>query len=168
MTLADQIALMNQGVIFQRDEPRALYTHPNDVFGGWFLGNPGMNFVEAEIEASGGSPKLRCPLFPSPVKVSGDGKQARVTVGIRPEHIGVSEKRHRSSVEGRIAGKAISVGGQYLLMINVGEAMFKAKVRPHIGQKAREKVWVEAPLDYITLFGENGRRLEVNLCFSSG
>ncbi|MGD9291009.1 MAG: ABC transporter ATP-binding protein, partial [Desulfobacterales bacterium] len=37
MTLADQIALMEDGRIVQCDEPRALYNQPEDIFGGWFL-----------------------------------------------------------------------------------------------------------------------------------
>ena len=46
MTLADHIALMNEGEIAQMGSPRELYDKPNDAFAGLFLGNPGMNFYE--------------------------------------------------------------------------------------------------------------------------
>lgn len=46
MTLADQIALMQDGVITQCAPPAVIYTQPNSQFAGWFLGNPGMNFVD--------------------------------------------------------------------------------------------------------------------------
>ena len=64
MTLADQIALMKEGEIVQLDAPRTLYNQPNDVFGGWFLGNPGMNFFEHRVEALDGGSVLKSPLFP--------------------------------------------------------------------------------------------------------
>jgi ABC-type sugar transport system ATPase subunit len=49
MTLADQIALMEEGRIVQCAPPRELYNHPYDRFGGWFLGNPGMAFFAATL-----------------------------------------------------------------------------------------------------------------------
>jgi ABC-type sugar transport system ATPase subunit len=50
MTLADEIALMRDGMIIQRGVPREIYDHPNDRFGGWFLGNPGMNFIDYRLD----------------------------------------------------------------------------------------------------------------------
>jgi ABC-type sugar transport system ATPase subunit len=49
MTLADSIALMEKGRIVQQDAPRALYAAPRTRFAGWFLGNPGMNYLAAEV-----------------------------------------------------------------------------------------------------------------------
>ncbi|MEZ4680118.1 MAG: ABC transporter ATP-binding protein [Caldilineaceae bacterium] len=46
MTLADRIALMQDGRIIQYAPPREIYNQPDDVFGGWFMGNPGMNFLK--------------------------------------------------------------------------------------------------------------------------
>ena len=63
MTLADQIVLMNQGRIIQCDAPRTLYDHPAEVFGGWFLGNPGMNFFEQAPLVKAGKSQLVSPSF---------------------------------------------------------------------------------------------------------
>jgi len=62
MTLADQIALMQDGVITQSDSPKEIYEKPNSQFAGWFLGNPGMNFVPPEFIKVSGS-KITSPLF---------------------------------------------------------------------------------------------------------
>ena len=52
MTLADRIALMKDGRISSMTAPETLYNDPASEFGGWFLGNPGMNFVPAIVSAS--------------------------------------------------------------------------------------------------------------------
>jgi ABC-type sugar transport system ATPase subunit len=160
MTLADEIALMKDGVIVQRDNPRTLYNYPNDVFGGWFLGNPGMNFVEYKLN---GQPMLAEPLFQKPVRFGNSQGQQRISVGIRPEYVRVYLQETSGAMRGKVQRKTITVGGQYLLAIQLGEQVIKAKVPPEIGSNAAEDVWVECPLEAITLFGENGSKIDVEL-----
>jgi len=45
----------------------------------------------------------------------------------------------------------------------LGEQVIKAKVPAEIGLDVAEDVWVECPLEAITLFDENGSKLEVEL-----
>lgn len=163
MTLADEIALMKEGEIVQRATPRELYNHPNDVFGGWFLGNPGMNFVDYTVETGNGAEQFGEPLFPSPVRVSGLNGQRKVSLGIRPEHIQVTTEATSASVKGSVVRKSIVVGGQYLLAIKIGEKLLKAKVAPQVGQQTRNEVWVECPLDDMIVFGSEGHRLDAVL-----
>jgi hypothetical protein len=66
-------------------------------------------------------------------------------------------------VPGRIVRKAIVVGGQYLLVIQLGERLLKAKVDPVLGHQLQDDVWVECPLEWIALFGADGHRLEASL-----
>jgi len=163
MTLADEIALMKEGEIVQRDAPRVLYNQPNDVFAGWFLGNPGMDFFEHDLEKSGDVQLLKSPLFPAPVHVSGASGEHHVTIGIRPEYVRIGLERTPMSVRAEIVRKSIVAGGQYLLVIKVGERLIKAKVDPVLGHRVRNGVWVECPLERITVFGPNGHRLDARL-----
>ncbi|MCL4554467.1 MAG: ABC transporter ATP-binding protein [Actinobacteria bacterium] len=163
MTLADRIALMKEGQIVQYDAPRVLYNQPSDTFGGWFLGNPGMNFFEQDVEALDGRQQLVSPLFPVPVHISGRGGERRITIGIRPEHVRVGLEQTPLSVRGRIVRKSIVVGGRYLLAIEVGARILKAKVAPALGSQVRDDAWIECPPDRIALFGTDGRRLDATL-----
>lgn len=167
MTLADQIALMKDGAIVQRDEPRRLYNYPNTVFGGWFLGNPGMNFFEHNVKAENSSLRLVSPLFPSPLRISEikgiSSAIYQVTLGIRPEKIRVLFKQTPRSVRGVMVRKFITVGGQYLLTVKVGEHVLKVKVDPGLGSQLEKDVWLESPLDWTMVFEPNGRRIEANL-----
>jgi ABC-type sugar transport system ATPase subunit len=163
MTLADQIALMQEGEIVQLDAPRKLYNRPDDVFGGWFLGNPGMNFFEHRVEVLNGGLGLKSPLFPGPLKISGLNGQDRITVGIRPEHVKLGRERSKFSVGGKVRRKFIVVGGHYLVSVELGDRIIKVKVGPELGRQIENEVWVECPLDWITLFGPDGRRLKATL-----
>ncbi|MBT3360873.1 MAG: ABC transporter ATP-binding protein [Rhodospirillales bacterium] len=52
MSLADRIALMRDGKIVQIGSPADMYDRPVNEFAGFFIGSPGMNFVDARIEES--------------------------------------------------------------------------------------------------------------------
>ena len=53
MSLADRIAVMNQGRIVQAASPVEVYRNPAARFVGSFIGNPPMNFLPAERPATG-------------------------------------------------------------------------------------------------------------------
>jgi ABC-type sugar transport system ATPase subunit len=162
MTLADQIALMKDGRIVQYATPRELYDRPNDVFGGWFLGNPGMNFVEKFARSIGGDGTVNSPLFAAPVRLSGrSGDQ--LTLGIRPEHVRVYPTVHPDAVPARVVSRAIVVGGQYLVTLQIGDATLKAKVASETGRALGEDAWVQLPLKRITLFGADGHKPDIAL-----
>ncbi|HET7055795.1 MAG TPA: ABC transporter ATP-binding protein [Thermomicrobiales bacterium] len=169
MTLADQIALMRDGKIVQCAPPRELYNHPADRFGGWFLGNPGMVFFHATIAGDAESRVLASPLFASPVAVVGAiPGMSEVTIGIRPEHIRVSGEPLSDGVPALLERKTIQIGGQYLVSLAVAglsEHGFKAKVAPSAGERlpASGPVFVELPLDRITLFDAHGDKIAATL-----
>ncbi|HET9396683.1 MAG TPA: ABC transporter ATP-binding protein, partial [Nitrospiraceae bacterium] len=158
MTLADQIALMEEGKIVQCAPPRELYNHPHDRFGGWFLGNPGMVFFAATLSGGENDRVLESPLFPRPVAINGAATAGSdITIGIRPEHIRVSDSPLPAGVPARLVRKTVQIGGQYLVALDVdgvGNQGFKAKVSPTAGERlpASGQVNVELPLGQVSLF----------------
>ncbi|WP_313590931.1 ABC transporter ATP-binding protein [Agrobacterium cavarae] len=90
MTMADHVVVMRAGVIEQQGAPLELYDRPVNRFVAGFIGSPAMNFVAA-IAAEDGRTlvlnfggKSEPQTIMSPVVFT---PGARVTVGIRPEHI---------------------------------------------------------------------------------
>ncbi|WP_313058523.1 ABC transporter ATP-binding protein [Agrobacterium cavarae] len=90
MTMADHVVVMRAGVIEQQGAPLELYDRPVNRFVAGFIGSPAMNFVAA-IAAEDGRTlvlnfggKSEPQTIMSPVAFT---PGARVTVGIRPEHI---------------------------------------------------------------------------------
>jgi ABC-type sugar transport system ATPase subunit len=168
MTLADQIALMEEGNIVQCAPPRELYNHPEDQFGGWFLGNPGMAFFTATLSVNGVDRNLDSPLFADRVLVAGDAAaDSTVTIGIRPEQIRVSASPIPGGVVAHLERKTVQIGGQYLVVLNVDGVggAFKAKVAPSVGERlpTSGNVYVALPLTHISLFDSAGNRIAVGL-----
>lgn len=161
MTLADRIALMQNGKIVQCAEPRELYNHPEDVFAGWFLGNPGMNFIPASVVRTQQGLALEAPFFAQPVPLSGDGQGGPITMGIRPEHVTVRATPASNAVQAQVLRKTITIGRQYLLALQRDGQTLKAKVPSDIGGSLGETVWVELPLEYLALFNEEGCRVNL-------
>ena len=161
MTLADRIALMQDGRIVQYDAPRTLYNTPNDRFGGWFLGNPGMNFFPGRLVRADGGLAIAAPLLATPMPVSGDTADGaadgdEVTIGIRPERVRISSTPATGAVQARVARRSITVGRQYLVTIAFEGGTFKAKVPTEVGRALGETVWVELPPRDVFVFGADG------------
>ena len=59
MTLADRIVVLNAGKIEQVGKPLELYHNPANRFVAGFIGSPAMNFITANVEASGSKTKIK-------------------------------------------------------------------------------------------------------------
>ena len=80
MTMADAIAVMNQGRIEQLGTPTELYERPRTAFVAGFLGKS--NLLDGTVEAGG--VRLRDGTL---VRVDAGGRTGDVAVGVRPEKI---------------------------------------------------------------------------------
>jgi len=94
MTLADQLVVLNGGVIEQAGPPLEVYSKPKTRFVASFLGMPPMNFIDATIENVGGAIRARGKGLD--VELARDRLGAsdvrEITVGIRPQDVRVSEE----------------------------------------------------------------------------
>ena len=84
MTMADRIVVLRGGRIEQQGRPLDLYNAPANRFVAGFIGAPQMNFLEGRME--GRTLALDCGMTRQ-IPKEGSGP---VTLGIRPEAIGVS------------------------------------------------------------------------------
>ena len=86
MTLADRLAVINNGVIEQLGTPIEIYNNPQSVFVAGFIGSPQMNFIDAELKNN----TLITEGFTIPNFLS--DFNGEVLIGIRPEHLSPSKK----------------------------------------------------------------------------
>jgi multiple sugar transport system ATP-binding protein len=89
MTMGDRVAVLKDGVLQQCDTPRRMYDHPDNVFVAGFIGSPAMNLLDLKVVDGG----VQFGDTTSPVErsVLGEAGDGRVTVGVRPEDLDVSE-----------------------------------------------------------------------------
>ncbi len=99
MTLGDRIVVMRDGVVQQSGTPLEIYNNPENLFTAGFIGTPSMNFLDAELFVSGEQFAVDINGFRIPLtqerntllKSRGMSADPRpVTVGVRPEHIKLS------------------------------------------------------------------------------
>jgi len=92
MTMADRIAVMNEGRIEQLGEPLELYDRPANLFVAQFIGSPAMNVFDGVLRRNSGGEAwvealgARWPVAP---EVGGSDGQ-KVKYGVRPEHLAVA------------------------------------------------------------------------------
>lgn len=162
MTLADRIALMEEGIIAQYNDPRTIYNEPKDTFAGWFLGNPGMTFLPARVEqnGSGYSALLRDLNLRVPLKDHVSEGQT-ITVGVRPERIGVFSSARDGAVRVGLRRSSVTTGGQMLLELDANGFRFKAKIASSLGDVLRgDSIWVGLDTSDVRIFDEDGVYVE--------
>ena len=96
MTMASRIVVLNRGIIEQVGSPLELYRNPTNLFVAGFLGAPRMNFFPVTVDqVSGNSVTVSAPgLAPVAVELAAGSsveKDAKLTLGIRPESIAVAD-----------------------------------------------------------------------------
>ena len=97
MTLANDIVVLDQGIVSQKGSPMKLYNNPDNLFVGGFIGSPKMNFIDSKILSKNakstevdimGSGKLNVPKISENIQ-EGD----IIKIGIRPEHLILNDKK---------------------------------------------------------------------------
>jgi len=138
MTLGDRIVIMKEGFVQQVGTPREVFNAPANLFVAGFIGSPQMNFFRASLvqEAEGYSveldgvrtalPEEKCSRLRSCGVESGE-----VTLGIRPEHIVLTDGE--DAVSGTVdmvemMGSVVNIhvsacGGTVVIAAPVGEEM---------------------------------------------
>ena len=115
MTLADRIAVMDEGVVQQLAKPKDIYNDPTNLFVAGFIGSPTMNFIPGELKDGS--------FVGHDVSVEGVGGGTRggAILGVRPEDMTLvnGEGAHFSapiySVE--------LTGEQTLITVQLGEGL---------------------------------------------
>jgi len=95
MTLADDVVVMDEGIVSQNGSPMNLYNNPQNLFVGGFIGSPKMNIISSKILSSNDT-STEVNLFESSKitipKTSKDSSSGdNIHIGIRPEHLLVNQ-----------------------------------------------------------------------------
>ena len=102
MTMGTRIVVMKLGYVQQIDSPMNLYNKPYNKFVAGFIGTPQMNFFDVKLLRKGDKVEIEYPdgsvslvNYESVCKIHNSYLDASkpVILGIRPEHIQISEKK---------------------------------------------------------------------------
>jgi ABC-type sugar transport system ATPase subunit len=118
MTMADTIVVLRDGAVEQVGTPIELYARPRNQFVACFLGTPQMNLLKAKIRTVTGEGMSLCvddERATTDATVGGAFVGADCTVGIRPEHLALSD-------DGAISGTVIAtemLGSETIVFANL-------------------------------------------------
>jgi multiple sugar transport system ATP-binding protein len=99
MTMGSRVILLDRGTIQQDGSPQELFERPANVFVARFLGSPPMNIAAARVTPEGlligdamiGSEEIASDFIERGIE--------RVSLGIRPEHVGISDTGVPATIE---------------------------------------------------------------------
>ncbi len=92
MTMADRIAIINDGHVQQVGRPQEVYDLPANLFVAQFIGSPPMNTIAGTVEVSGSQTSIVTGAGTVEIGRSfGATDGTAVVLGVRPEHMGLAE-----------------------------------------------------------------------------
>jgi multiple sugar transport system ATP-binding protein len=166
MTMADQIALMNQGQLQQVAAPETLYSEPANSFVAGFIGSPKINLVSAEVIR--GTDSATVNVLSCRVPVNGDlGSVLRrmdgtsVVIGLRPEEL----RPCPAGSNGQPAFQGLveliePLGSETHVAIRVGDQTLTCRFPPRSGLEVGATINVQFDPQQMKVFDvESGLRL---------
>jgi ABC-type sugar transport system ATPase subunit len=161
MTLADRIVVLNAGRIEQVGQPMELYERPRNLFVAEFIGSPKMNLLPVEIVTASARGATVRTAAGETVRVAVDAARARagdrVTLGVRPEHLGLTGKDDAVSATVTFVE---TLGHATYAYLNAGETavtvLLPGDVRPGVGETLKLRL----PAGQAHLFDATGAAFE--------
>lgn len=144
MTMADRIAVIKDGRLQAYCTPDELYDQPQTLFIAGFVGNPPMNFLEAEVARSNGDLRATAEGLQTPVdRARGEKAAGRgpVIVGIRPEDVKLSREPQPDASRGEVY-VVEPLGRDDLVTVKLPAGEVHALAEPSTDYRMGETVYV--------------------------
>jgi multiple sugar transport system ATP-binding protein len=150
MTLAHRVAIMSQGRLQQFDTPLNIYHLPANRFVAAFIGNPGMNFIEGRVDQSARSfTNGSLALSLNETHLDRLKTRARVTLGVRPEHIEISTEEREGWLPASVYVTEL-MGNETFVFLRLGEEKLIARASADF--RAEPETRVHARFDMNRLY----------------
>ena len=166
LEMADRIAVMNAGVFQQIGTPSEILNHPVNRFVADFVGEPPMNFFDAQLVSKENRLFLATEgfWFPAPQQlepVVRDLNESEVVVGIRPMHIRVGSNDNNSSAIKAPLFIYEMLGERAVVTVEFGKGRLQAVADTHFRPQLGEVVSLALDPDRLHIFS---KRTERALC----
>ncbi len=152
MSMADRVVLLRDGRVEQSGPPAELYARPETTFVAQFIGVPPMNLV-ALADGPRGAVISGC----APGAAVLDGPGEGVLMGLRPEHVSLSE----TGIPARI--EAVDYhGADTVVSTRIGDQRLQIRIAGHFVAPKDGEVRLAWPFEAVHLFeAESGRRADL-------
>jgi multiple sugar transport system ATP-binding protein len=165
MTLAQTIVVLNSGRVEQVGTPLELYHRPANLFVAGFIGSPRMNFWPSEVRhVRPGAITIQGPSGRD-MEIEANADELResdlVTVGIRPEHIGIGEGEGDGiRLQGRVE-LIEQLGESHLLYVRTRDDLIITVRAPgDTRHSVDQEVTLNLPIRHCYVFTQSGLAVE--------
>jgi glycerol transport system ATP-binding protein len=152
LTFADKVVVMFEGEIVQVGSPQELFENPEHTFVGYFIGSPGMNFLECTLEGNMAQFNGASIALDGALADKGRRAKGKLELGIRPLYL----ELHGEAVEGgvEVQIKGVEDQGSYKI-ITLFLAGTTVRVKLQEGHPVPEgRAWLVFPLKWTRLFAD--------------
>ena len=156
MTLATKVCLIDKGILQQYDPPLEVYAKPHNLFVADFVGNPTMNFIEAQakqidkkhIEVEFANTKA---IFLCNDEITLE--KSEVILGVRPEFIQIDNEH---GLDGEVYSSLPS-GMETIVRIKLNDIILTSVVFGIIDYKVNTNVKINFVNQHIVLFDKESQ-----------
>ena len=144
MTMGDVIVVMNKGRVEQVGSPDEIYNRPNTRFVAGFIGSPAMNFIEGVLGEGAGALQLQaknyCVALPEPLRDRAGGCGSIHWLGIRPQHMRISDGSAAPSIPGEVWAVERHGKENVVIVQTVDGGTMRVLTTPDVATSVGEKV----------------------------
>lgn len=149
MSMADKIAVMNEGVIEQLAAPREIYDRPASMFVGDFIGSPPMNFLSLSAGLPAGADAVEIEGARIAMPALREAVSNRdLMLGARPEHVRFMDL---SPLRGEVFGVEY-LGTTQIVTVVTRSGRVKARLSSEVPARIGETVGLALRPEKLSLF----------------
>ncbi len=152
LTFADKVVVMYEGEIVQIGSPQDLFENPEHTFVGYFIGSPGMNFLDCTLEGD----MVLCNgariAIDAAVAAKARGVSGKMELGIRPMHLQLAAEAVEGGVPAQVKG--VEDQGSYRIVnLTLAGKLLRARM-PEGGRIPEGRAWLVFPPEWTRLFAD--------------
>ena len=142
LSLADRMAVMNDGQIVQAGPPLEVYDHPATTFVGGFLGSPPMNFIAGTVVVEDGGARfgLDGATIPAPAALASFADRP-LRLGVRAESIALADAHADGAVPATVQVFE-PLGSATLLTVDLAGQQVKVQASASYRADPGDRVWL--------------------------
>jgi multiple sugar transport system ATP-binding protein len=167
LTMADRIAVMEDGRVQQYADPDEIYLRPANLTVAAFVGNPSMNFLPGRLRRTGNGwsfegSGVTLALDDTLLRTAEAAGESEVTLGIRPENVAVDGRA--GGLEGWVYATE-PVGSDLYIDLSFDDPdaeeprLFKIRTRPDQKARAGDRLSLVLPAEHLFVFDSAGSRI---------
>ncbi len=152
LTFADQVMVMYEGELVQIGTPQELFENPKHKFVGFFIGSPGMNFLDCTLEGNTARVDGAGVVLDEKIADLAQKYTGKLEIGIRPMYLEV----HSETIENGLPATVKSVedqGSFKILTVNMAGHILRARL-PEEQPVPSNEAWLRFPKRWTKLFAD--------------